>query len=408
MTHRRLYAGSDLSRAVTIDDLRQMARKRLPRFLFEYVDGGAEDELTLRRNRDAFARHTLQPSTLVDVSNRTQAVELLGRPAAAPLVIAPTGFNGMLSQRADVALARAAAKASVPFTLSMAANVRLEDVATDAGGRLWMQLYWVRDRDFIRSLVTRAEKAGFEALVLTSDVQVSGGREWDRRNYRAGMQLSLRNKLDVLAHPRWLWHMLREGGPPRFANIRELAPPDARTVIDDMMTLGRNMDPACNWDDLRWLRSIWPRRLLVKGILSVPDAERAIAHGADGVILSNHGGRQLDGAISALETLPAVRHALGPDATILVDGGIRRGVDVIKAKALGATAVMTGRNCLYGVAVAGEAGALRALDIIRQETDRAQALLGVPDINALDERVLSGRTPIGFAPLRRELSQGVT
>lgn len=387
---RRHYAGRDLARALSIEDLRHMARRQVPRFLFEYVDGGAEDEATLRRNRRALDDVTLVPSALVDVSARSQAVELFGRPAAAPLVIAPTGFNGLLCERADVALARAAARAGVPFTLSMASNVRLEDIAREAGGRLWMQLYWLRDRDLLRKLVARVQAAGFEALVLTTDVQVSGSREWDRRNYRTGMQLTLRNRLDVLTHPRWLWRIVRNGGLPRFANLQDLAPPEARTVVDDMVALGRNMDPAVKWDDLAWLRALWPGKLLVKGVLSAADAQRAIAYGADGVVLSNHGGRQLDGALSPLEVLPAVRNALGPDATILLDGGIRRGVDVIKAKALGATAVMTGRCGLYGAAAAGEAGASRALEILRHEIDRVLALLGVPDIEAIDAGVLHG------------------
>lgn len=402
---RRHYAGRDLARALTIEDLRHMARRQVPRFLFEYVDGGAEDEATLHRNRRAFADAALIPSALTDVSARSQAIELLGRPAAAPLVIAPTGFNGLLSERADVALARAAAKAGVPFTLSMASNVRLEDIAREAGGRLWMQLYWVRDRDFLRKLVARAQAAGFEALVLTTDVQISGGREWDRRNYRTGMQLTLRNRFNVLAHPRWLWRIVRNGGLPRFANLQDLAPPEAKTVVDDMVALGRNMDPSVNWDDLAWLRTLWPGKLLVKGVLSAADAQRAIAHGADGVILSNHGGRQLDCAVSPLEVLPAVRDALGPDATILLDGGIRRGVDVIKARALGATAVMTGRSGLYGVAAAGEAGASRALEILRQEIDRALALLGVPDIEAIHAGVLHDNTA-SIQPVRRHSALG--
>ncbi|QBR02874.1 alpha-hydroxy acid oxidase [Paraburkholderia pallida] len=403
MNGRRHYAGGDLARALTIEDLRHMARRRLPRFLFEYVDGGAEDEVTLHRNRHAFANLALVPSTLVDVSNRSLAVDLFGRSVAAPLVVAPTGFNGLLSERADVALARAAARAGVPFTLSMASNVPLEEVASEAGGRLWMQLYWVRDRDFIRRLVARAQAASFEALVLTTDVQVSGGREWDRRNYRAGMALTLRNRLDVLAHPRWLWRIARHGGLPRFANLRELAPPDAATVVDDMVALGRNMDPSVNWEHLKWLRSLWPGRLLVKGVLSAADARSAIGHGADGVILSNHGGRQLDGAVSPLEVLPAIRDALGPEAVILLDGGVRRGVDVVKARALGATAVMTGRNGLYGVAAGGESGAARALEILRQEIDRALALLGTPDIETVDARVLHRRansqSPATTSPL---------
>lgn len=381
---RQFYRGRDLGRALTIEDLRNMAQRALPRFLFEYIDGGAEDEITQRRNREVFERLMLVPSTLVDVRTRTQNSLLLGQEAAMPLVIAPTGFNGLSRHRADVALARAAAAAGIPFTLSMASNIRLEEIASEAGGRLWMQLYWVRNRDFIRQLVERAAQAGYEALVVTTDVPVSGGREWDRRNYSQGMQLCWRNKLNVLSHPRWLWDVPRRGGLPRFANLRELVPDTARNVVDDMMALGQNMAPELCWDDIRWLRSLWSGKLLIKGILSANDAQRAVDLGADGIVLSNHGGRQLDGAISPLDALPAIRRALGAQTTLIVDGGIRRGADVIKAKARGADAVMTGRPTLYGVAAAGERGARHALSIFQQEIDRCLALLGQPDLNALD------------------------
>lgn len=383
-TSTQRYRGRDLSRALTIDDLRCMAQRALPRFLFEYIDGGAEDGISQRRNREVFERLMLVPNTVTTVQARNQSSLLLGAKTAMPLVVAPTGFNGLSRHRADVALAKAAAAAGVPFALSMASNTRLEDVVSEAGGRLWMQLYWVRNRDFISQLVERAARAGYEALVITTDVPVPGGRETDRRNYSQGMQLDWRNKLDVLAHPRWLWDVPRHGGLPRFANLRELIPDTARNVVEDMMALGQSMAPQVSWDDIRWLRSIWSGKLLVKGILAADDARRAADLGADGIILSNHGGRQLDGAISGLDALPPVRQQLGSQVTLIVDGGIRRGTDVIKAMALGADAVMTGRPTLYGVAAGGEPGARRALAIFEQEIDRGLALLGRPDINALD------------------------
>lgn len=382
-TYRQLYSGRDLTRALSIGDLRRMAQRALPRFLFEYIDGGAEDELTLQRNRQAFADLALVPNTLVDVASRNQQVELLGKPAGSPLVISPTGFNGMSRHRADIDLARAAADAGIPFTLSMASNVLLEEVAEQAGGRLWMQLYWLRDRDFIQQLAERAGAAGYEALVVTTDVQMGGGREWDRRCYRQGMQLSLRSKLDVLMHPRWLWDVPRRGGLPRFVNLRGLVPPEARNVVDDMMCLGQNMDPGVSWADIRWLRGLWPGKLLIKGILSARDAQQALELGVDGIVLSNHGGRQLDGAVSPLDILPGIRKAVGDGTQLLLDGGVRRGADVVKALALGADAVMMGRPGLYGVAVAGEAGVRHAIRILAQETDRCLALLGQPDINAI-------------------------
>jgi (S)-mandelate dehydrogenase len=381
---RRLYVGTDVTRASSIEELRAMARRRVPNFAFEYVEGGAEDEETLRRNREAFANVALLPRTLVDVKERSQAVTLFGRPSASPFLIGPTGFNGMLSDQADLALARAAREAGVPFVLSHVSTTPLERVAAEAGGRIWMQLYPFKDREVVRRLIERAAAAGCEALVVTTDCPLFGNREWDRRNYRAPMKLDARNLLDVLLHPRWIADVLVPNGVPRFGNLDDVLPPGQNTARNAAAFLSRQMDPSLNWRDLDWLRSLWPGKLVVKGILVPDDARRAESCGADGIILSNHGGRQLDGAVSAFEVLPEVAAALGPQVTLLVNGGFRRGADVVKAVALGAHAVLLGRATLYGVAAGGQAGAARALAILRAGVDRVIGLLGCPDIAALD------------------------
>ncbi|HQR04239.1 MAG: alpha-hydroxy-acid oxidizing protein [Proteobacteria bacterium] len=375
-------AGCDFRRAQNLAELRAVARRRLPAFLFEYVDGGAEDEITLAANRAAYTRIGLTPRTLAGVAARDPSISLLGRPAALPLAVSPTGFNGMLWPGADLALARAAAAAGVPFTLSMASNMKLETVAS-AGGRLWMQLYMTRNRDFIASLVARAQAAGFEALVLTTDVPVGGSREWDRRSYHSGMSLTWRRRLEVLRHPRWLAGFLAHGGPPPFANLEGLLPPGRIDTGTAMYHMGSQMDAGVDWDDLRWLRGLWPGKLLVKGILHPGDALRATDCGADGILLSNHGGRQLDGAVAPLAVLAETVKILAGRAEILLDGGVRRGIDALKARALGATAVSLGRPLLYGVAAAGEAGATHALTLLRGEIDRGLALLGCPATTAL-------------------------
>jgi (S)-mandelate dehydrogenase len=381
---RRRYQGMDVSRALTIEDLRQMARRRAPNFAFEYVEGGAEEEVTLRRNRAVFDDIALVPRTLVDVSDRRLGIQLFGRESALPFLIGPTGFNGFLTHEGDVRLAQAAARAGIPFTLSTVSTVGLEDVARRAGGRLWMQLYLYRNRDWARALIKRAEAAGFEALVLTVDVSVYGNREWDVRNFARPLQLDLRNKLDVLLHPRWLFDVMIPHGTPKLANLTELLPPGQTSTRGASAVLGKLHNAGLNWEDVDWLRDLWPRRLIIKGINSVADAKLAAHHGADGVILSNHGGRQLDGAISPMEILPEVAAALKGRLTIMLDGGFRRGSDIVKAMLLGADAVLLGRAGLYGLGAGGQPGAARAIEILRTEIDRVIGLLGYASLDALD------------------------
>ncbi len=400
---RRMYGGADVRRALSIEELRGMARRRLPNFVWEYLEGGAEDEVTLRRNRAVFDAVRLLPRTLVDVSARRRSVPLFGAESAAPFVVGPTGFNGLLSHRADLALARAAAAAGVPFVLSHVATMPIEEIAREAGGRLWMQLYLFRSREAARAVVDRAEGAGCEALVVTTDSSVFGNREWDRRNYRAPMRLDARNMLDVLVHPRWLLDVLVPHGVPRFGNLGGVLPPGQDSARNAAAFLAREMDQSLRWEDIAWLRGLWPRRLIVKGILAAEDAERAVACGADGIVLTNHGGRQLDGAVTALEMLPGVAAAVGGRAAILLDGGVRRGADIVKAVVPGAWGVLLGRAPLYRVGAGGEAGAVRALDILGSETDRVLGLLGCPDVGQLDRSYLRvpaewGRRSAEFEP----------
>jgi (S)-mandelate dehydrogenase len=392
---RRAFAGRDATRALNIADLREAARRRVPHFAFEYVEGGAEDEATLSANRAALQRLRLIPQTLVDTRSRHLRCTVLGRPAAAPLVIAPTGLNGVLHRDGDLLLARAAARLGVPFTLSTMSTTRLEDVATRAGGRLWMQLYVLKDRAIARDIVQRAGAAGYEALVFTTDANVFGSREWDRRSYRAPGRPSLRTALDVLRHPRWFVNVFGRDGMPRFRNIETFLPPGAAGAVGGSTVIPQLFDASISWEDITWIRQQWRGRLLIKGVLSVADAERAAALGCDGIILSNHGGRQLDYCVAPIEVLPAIVAAVGARLSILIDSGFRRGTDVVKALALGAEAVMLGRATLYGLAARGEAGVEQALGIITTEIDRVLGQLGCTTLAELGPRhVLNAAGPL--------------
>jgi (S)-mandelate dehydrogenase len=387
MMRRRHYTGRDLGRAVTIEDLRARARRRLPAMVFEFVDGAAEDEVTLRDNRRVFERLRFVPRTLVDVSRRDQGRDLFGRRVESPLVIAPTGFNGMITRDADLLLARAAKAAGVPFTLSTVSTSSLEEVAREVGGRLWFQLYPLGDAAHVDALVDRAQRAGYEAMMVTTDVPVFGNREWDQRSYLAQGRPTLRARLDVLAHPRWLFDVMIPHGAPRFANLQAFMGPGA-SAVDGARFMSAHLNPALDWQAIRRLRARWPGTLLVKGILSAEDALIAATEGLDGIVLSNHGGRQLDGAVAPMRVLPEVAAAVGGRLPILVDSGFRRGADVVKAIALGATAVMIGRAVLYGLGAGREAGALRALSILKAEIDRVLGLLGAGSLEDLGPRFL--------------------
>ncbi len=388
---RRPYARGPLARALTIADLRERARRRVPHFAFEYLEGGAEDEATLHGNRTAFAHWRLVPRALIDTSARHTRTPLLGATAAAPLVIAPTGFNGMLYPHGDLVLARSAARLGIPFTLSTFATARLEDVARAAGGRLWLQLYVMKDRDIGRDLMRRAAAAGYEALVFTTDANVFGSREWDQRNYRLPGRPTLRAALDVLRHPRWLAGVAARG-LPHFRNLEPYLPPGATSALGGSTIIPQLLDATICWDDLAWMRELWRGKLLIKGVLDVRDAERAAALGCDGIVLSNHGGRQLDYCVAPIEVLPAIARAVGTRLTLIIDSGFRRGTEVVKALALGAHAVMLGRATLYGLAAGGGPGVERALTILHTEIDRVLGELGCTSVADLTAGHLRARS----------------
>lgn len=373
---RRPFRGSDIARALNVADLREVARRRLPRFVFEYVDGGAEDEVTLRDNRAAFERLRLLPRTLIDTAARHQRTQILASPAPAPMVIAPTGFNGMLYPEGDLALARVAARRGIPFTLSTVSTVRLEDVAKSAGGRLWMQLYVMKDRAIARDIMQRAAACAYEALVFTTDANVFGNREWDQRGYRAPGKPTLRTVLDTLRHPRWFSGVMLRHGMPRFRNLESFLPSGAVTAVGGSTVIPKLFDATLSWDDITWMRQQWRGKLLIKGVLTAADAARAASLGCDGIVISNHGGRQLDSCVAPIDVLPEIAAAVGGRLAVLLDSGVRRGTDIAKALALGAQAVMIGRPTLYGLAAGGEAGVERALSILTTEFDRVLGQLG--------------------------------
>ncbi len=374
--------------AVNIEDLRVLAKRRLPRAIFDFFDGGAEDEVTLRENRAAFERVRLLPKVLVDVSNVETKINLFEKPSSLPLAIAPTGGISAGRVGAELMLARAAKDCGVPFTLATPSAFTLERVADEAGGRLWFQLYAVRNIEFREKLIARAKNAGYEAMLVTVDLPVSGKRERDPRNgFVTPFKPSWRNSRDVIFKPAWLLEILRHGlpGMAHFDGY-EFSTPKGTDIVT---AVGREMDAGLDWEALKRIRELWPGKLLLKGVERADDAERAAALGCDGVVVSNHGGRQLDGAASTLEALPAVVSAVGKKMTVLLDGGVRRGVDILKARALGAQAVLTGRATLFGAMAGGEPGARRALEILSTELVRAMQLCGTRSVAEIGPQLLS-------------------
>jgi (S)-mandelate dehydrogenase len=376
--------------AYNLDDLRTLARRRLPRGVFEFVDRGVEDEVALRENRDAFARLRVRPRVLRDVTGRSAATSLFGRTMPMPVAVAPTGAAGLVWFQGELALARAAAAAGVPFTVATNAMTSMEVIARQAGGRLWFQLNMFADRSVSHAMVARAQALGFEALVLTADCSVVPNREYNARNgFALPFKVSARGALDMLAHPRWLagvmGRYLASGGLPRFENH----PPELRTRVTQFSTAasaGRCED--LTWDDVRRLRELWPGRLIVKGILHPADALLAAELGVDAIVVSNHGGRTVDSALAPIDALPAVARAVDGRLVLLMDGGVRRGSDVLKARALGAQAVLIGRPTLYGTALRGEAGAAQALGLLRTEIERELGLTGYRGIDDVGPELL--------------------
>jgi (S)-mandelate dehydrogenase len=391
---RRLYIGANLSRVITIEDLRAMAHRRLPSFAAEYLEGGAEDEATLARNVAALAEWRFVHRSMVDVSRRDVSAELFGRKMPIPVAIAPSGLNGLFWPHADLRLAEAAAEAGVPFAQSTMSNDAMARVARVPGLRYWWQLYVFGPPEVRQTLIERARNAGCEALIVTVDAQIYGNREWEKRSNSGPKSLSWSSRFDALFHPRWLATGIMTHGMPRFDNVIDFVPKDRRRFFDSAEWIRSQMDRALSWETLARIRERWPRKLIIKGLLSVEDIVRAAQLGADAVAISNHGGRQLDWAVAPLDLLPAAREAIGDRIALLVDGGFRRGSDVIKALALGADAVFAGRAVLYGVAAAGKPGARRALDILREEIERDLGLLGVRCVAELSPRLLVRSTQL--------------
>ncbi|MDR3532715.1 MAG: alpha-hydroxy acid oxidase [Rhodopila sp.] len=374
-----------LDRCYNIHDLRAAAKRRLPRGVFEFVDRATEDHIAVRENRSAFEDIKLRHRALVDVSGRSTAATLFGKPAALPLVIAPTGAAGLCWYRGEVQLARAAAKAGVPLTLSTTSMTAMETL-TEFGGRLWFQLYVWKRRDLSYEMIERAKRAGYEALIVTVDSAVPGNREYNARNgFALPFNPSPRFMLDIARHPSWtlgvMGRYLANGGMPKHENY----PAQFQgTIVSGMAGRREEMNhDSLNWADIAHFRDIWPGTLMLKGVNRVDDALKAVSYGVDGLIVSNHGGRNMDSAAATLAVLPDIAQAVGDRATVLLDSGIRRGSDIVKALALGAKAVLTGRATLYGTAAGGEAGAAQAIGILKTEMDKTMAYTGCRSVDEI-------------------------
>ncbi len=367
--------------AANIDDLRRLARRRLPGGVFDYIDGGAEDEVTMRANSGAFRRWHFAPRVLRDVSRVDTSTTLLGRRQPFPLILAPAGFTRMPDPDGEVAVARAAARAGLPYCLSTVATRSIEEVAAAAAdGCHWFQLYPLRDRELTRELVQRAADAGYEAMMPTVDMAVSGRRERDvRRGFTLPPQIGLGTILDGLRHPGWTWRFIRSE-PIVFSNVMGRSAPDGTTPVALADFINTQFDPGFSWRDVAWLRDAWQGALVVKGIQTVADARIAADHGCDAIVVSNHGGRQLDGAPPALDLVAPVKDAVGDRAAVICDGGVRRGGDIVKALALGADACMAGRAYLYGLGAGGEAGVDYAIELLAEEMNRTMALIGCTSV----------------------------
>ncbi|MET4579300.1 alpha-hydroxy acid oxidase [Ottowia thiooxydans] len=372
----------------SIADYQRIARKRLARIAFDYLEGGAEDGHTLRRNRQAFERLTFQPRVMCDVTHVDSAVTVLGRPLAMPAIVGPTGLNGLYMPRAEEDLAKAAHAAGLPFVLSSASTSLIEDVRRATAGDLWLQLYVQQNRAIAESMVQRARDANFSVLMVTVDTPVHGVRDHDVHNgFKLPLRPSVRLMADLLMHPRWCLRMIRQGGSPQLVNLaRSLG--ERANINAQAATMSRQMDMGLDWGAIAWLRKLWDGPIVVKGILSVHDADKAAQLGVDGIVLSNHGGRQLAFAPSPIEILPRVMDRVGQRLTVIVDGGVRRGSDIAKARALGAQAVLLGRAPLYGLAASGRAGVDDVLGILRREFEITLRLLGRCQAAQLDATAL--------------------
>ena len=376
----------------SIDDLRTLARRRVPKAFFDYADSGSYGEYTLRANRTDLEAIKLRQRVLVDVSERSLATTVLGKTIAAPLILAPIGLCGMQHGDGEILAARAANDAGIPFTLSTMSICSIEDVAQGTGKPFWFQLYVIRDRGFSKQLMDRAIAAKCDTLILTVDLQVLGQRHKDVKN---GMtvppEFRLKNVIDIATKPAWLWSVIK-GKSKTFGNISGHVP-----GMENVNSLSKwtsdQFDPGLSWKDVEWIKKYWPGKLIIKGILDVDDAKMAVTLGADAIVVSNHGGRQLDGTSSSIAMLPRVADAVGSEIEVLFDGGIRNGADIMRAIALGAKACLIGRSYIYGLGAGGQAGVAKAIDILEKELSVTMALTGVSTIADIDGRVLEGGEP---------------
>ncbi len=382
-------------RIACVSDYREAARRRLPRFLFEYVDGGSYDEVTLSRNSTDLKAIAVRQRVMRDVSTLDLSTELFGARHPLPLALAPIGLAGMMARRGEVQAAKAAHKAGIPFTLSTVSACSLSEVTSGVGAPVWFQLYMIRDRAFMSDLLAQTRAAACPVLVFTVDMPVPGSRYRDVRSGLAGasgIMGDLRRIGQAMQRPGWAWDVGINGRPHHLGNVAPVL--KGKTGLEDFFRwMHENFDPSIKWDDLAWVRSQWPGPIIIKGILDPEDAREAVRHGADGVIVSNHGGRQLDGALSTARALPAVADAVGADTVVLADGGVRSGLDVVRMLALGARGVLLGRAWVYALAARGEAGVTHAIDLIAAEMRVAMALTGVRRLSEITRDILADLPP---------------
>ncbi|MFW9049045.1 FMN-dependent L-lactate dehydrogenase LldD [Klebsiella sp. C244] len=363
-------------------DYREAARRRLPRFLFDYIDGGAVAENTMNANAAELASVALRQRVLCGAGEPTLATTILDDPWAMPVALGPVGATGMYARRGEVQAARAASRAGIPYTLSTVSVCSIEEVASHASGALWSQLYVLKDRGYMRNALERAWAAGMKTLVFTVDMPIPGSRYRDNRSGMSGPHATLRQYLQACTHPRWAMNVGLAGRPLSFGNI-EAYTGHKMTMDDYMGFISNNFDPSIAWHDLEWIRDSWPGKLIIKGILDADDARNAVRLGADGIVVSNHGGRQLDGAIPTARALPRVADAVGDDLTVLADSGVRSGVDVIRLLALGAKGVLLGRAYIYALAAAGEAGVAHLLRLFAEDMKVTMTLTGATSPSAI-------------------------
>ena len=368
-------------------DYREAARRKLPPFLFHYIDGGAYAEHTLRRNVEDWSDVALRQRVLQDMSSLSLETRLFDETLRLPIVLAPVGLTGMYARRGEVQAARAAASRGVPFTLSTVSVCPIEEVAPAIDRPMWFQLYVLRDRGFMKNALERARTAGVKTLVFTVDMPTPGARYRDAHSGMSGPNAEMRRMIQAMTHPAWAWDVGVRGRPHDLGNVSRYLG-KATGLADYIGWLGANFDPSISWKDLQWIRDAWDGPMIIKGVLDPQDARDAVALGADGIVVSNHGGRQLDGVLSSARALPAIADAVQGDLKILVDSGIRNGLDVVRALALGADAVMLGRAFIYALAARGQAGVGDLLDLFEKEMRVAMTLTGAKSVSALDRTLI--------------------